>query len=383
MNSAESERVGQAREAARAFALARLKPQAAAWDQAEAIPISALAEAGRLGFFGLLVPQEYGGLDLDPLSYVAAMEELASGNAAFQGCVSIHNSLVCTAVQRFGTPEQKQRYLPRLASGEWIGAYSLSEPGAGSDAGGIAASAVVDGDSLVVNGTKCWVSNGGLAALFVVFVSTNRASASRGISCLLVDKGAAGFTVGRRERKMGLRASDTRELVFKDCRLPRSSLLGSLHGGFKIAMSLLDGGRVGIGAQSVGIARAAFEEAVAYAKARKQFGRPIAEFQLISAKIADMACGIDAARLLVQRAAGLLARGAKCTREASMAKLFASSAANRVVSDALQIHGGNGFVRGFPVERYFRDARATEIYEGTSEIQRLIIAREVLRGAAS
>jgi alkylation response protein AidB-like acyl-CoA dehydrogenase len=367
------------RQAAREFAEARLKPGAAAWDDAEALPDELLKEAGRLGFFGLLAPEEFGGLDVGIEAYVAAMEELARGSAAFQGCVSIHNSLACSALRRFGSEAQKERWLPPLASGDCVGAYSLSEPGAGSDAGGIKTTAVADGDFFVVNGSKCWASNGAVAGLFLVFVSTNPASGSRGMSCLLVEKDRAGFTVGKREKKMGLRASDTCPLSFADCRVPREALLGSLHGGFKIAMSLLDGGRVGIGAQAVGIAQAAFDEALAYAKQRRQFGRFIGDFQLIQAKLADMATGIDAARLLVERAARKLARGEKCSREASMAKLFASMTANRVAYDAVQIHGGNGFVREFPVERYYRDARATEIYEGTSEIQRLIIAREVLR----
>ncbi len=373
-----SETMKEVRDSARAFA-ERIKPFAGAWDEEEALPPEFLREGGRLGFFGMMVDADYGGLGLDALSYVVAMEELARANASYQGCLSVHNSLVCGALSRFGTPEQKKRYLPKLAAGEMIGAYSLSEPGAGSDAGSITTSAAPAGDGFSISGTKCWVSNGGIAGLFVVFVSTSPASASRGISCFLVEKGTPGFAVGRKEKKMGLRASDTRELSFKDCRVPRSALLGSLNGGFKIAMSLLDAGRVGIGAQSVGIAQAAFEEAVSYAKARKQFGRPIAEFQLVQAKIADMSVGIDAARLLVLRAAALLAKGKKCTREASTAKLFASQTANRVVYDAVQIHGGNGFIREFPVERYYRDARACEIYEGTSEIQRLIIAREALR----
>ncbi len=373
-----SETAKEAQGAARAFA-ERLKPLAGEWEEAEAIPEEFLREGGRLGFFGLMVAEEHGGLGLDALSYAVAMEELARANASYQGCLSIHNSLVCAAVQRFGTPEQKSRWLPKLSAGEIIGAYSLSEPGAGSDAGSIRTSAVPDGDDFVIDGTKCWVSNGGIAGLFVLFVSTSPASASRGITCFLVEKGLPGFIVGRKEKKMGLRASDTRELTFKGCRVPRSAILGSLNGGFKIAMSLLDGGRVGIGAQAVGIAQAALEETVSYAKARKQFGRSISEFQLVQAKLADMAVGVDAARLLVRRAAALLAAGRRCTKEASMAKLFATVTANRVAYDAVQIHGGNGFVREFPVERYYRDARAGEIYEGTSEIQRMIIAREVLR----
>lgn len=377
-----SQTAKEVRDAARAFA-ERLKPLAGRWEEDEAIPEEFLREGGRLGFFGLMVAEEYGGMGLDALTYAVAMEELARANASYQGCLSVHNSLVCTAVARFGAPEQKSRYLPRLASGKLIGAYSLSEPGAGSDAGSIRTTAVSDGDELLINGTKCWVSNGGIAGLFVVFVSTSPASASRGISCLLVEKGTPGLVIGRKEKKMGLRASDTRQLDFKDCRVPRSAIIGSLNGGFKIAMSLLDGGRVGIGAQAVGIAQAALEEAVAYAKVRKQFGRSISEFQLVQAKLADMAVGVDAARLLVRRAASLLARGKRCTKEASMAKLFATVTANRVAYDAVQIHGGNGFIREFPVERYYRDARAGEIYEGTSEIQRLIIAREVLRERAS
>ena len=377
-----TETAKEVRDAARAFA-ERLKPLAGAWEEAEAIPAEFLRVGGRLGFFGLMVAEEYGGMGLDALTYSVAMEELARANASYQGCLSIHNSLVCTALSRFGTPEQKSLWLPRLAAGEVIGAYSLSEPGAGSDAGSIITSAVADGDGFSINGQKCWVSNGGIAGLFVVFVSTSPASASRGITCFLVEKGTPGFIVGRKERKMGLRASDTSELNFKDCRVTRSAILGSLNGGFKIAMSLLDGGRVGIGAQAVGIAQAALEEAVSYAKARKQFGKSISEFQLIQAKLADMAVGVDAARLLVRRAAARLANGKRCTKEASMAKLFATVTANRVVYDAVQIHGGNGFVREFPVERYFRDARAGEIYEGTSEIQRMIIAREVLRERSS
>ncbi|MEK7859349.1 MAG: acyl-CoA dehydrogenase family protein [Elusimicrobiota bacterium] len=378
MDFEPTEMMRDVRASARALA-ERLKPLAGAWDEAEAMPAEILQEGGRLGYFGLLVSEEYGGMGLDALSYAVAMEELARGSAAFQGCLSVHNSLVCTALMRFGSPEQKSRYLPQLASGGCIGAYSLSEPGSGSDAGSLTTAAVADGDGFKVTGEKCWVSNGGIAGLFLVFVSTNRASASRGISCFLLEKGFPGFSLGRKEKKMGLRASDTRTLSFKDCRVPRSALLGSLHGGFKIAMSLLDGGRIGIGAQAVGIAQAAFEEALAYAKARRQFGKPIADNQLIQAKIADMAMNIDAARLMVQRAAALLAAGKKCSKEASMAKLFASMTANKAATDALQIHGGNGYIREFAVERLFRDARATEIYEGTSEIQRLIIAREAFR----
>lgn len=378
MDFEATESMAMLREAARGFAEKRLKPGAQAWDEHESIPDDIYKEGAGLGFFGLSVPEEFGGLGVDPLAYAAAMEELARGSAAFQVCVTVHNSLVCAAIAKYGTDDQKKKYLPRLASGEWIGAYSLSEPGAGTDAGSLAASAADAGEHFLVNGTKAWVTNGGFAHVFVVFVSTNREEGSGGISCLLVDKATLGLTVGKKEKKMGLRASDTRELVFQNAKVPKSQLLGELGGGFKIAMSLLDSGRIGIAAQAVGIGRAALEEAVAYAKERKQFGKTLASFQLTQAKIADMATNLDAARLLVYRAAALLARGEKCTQEASMAKSFASRAANKACYDALQIHGGNGYVREFPVERYYRDVRVTEIYEGTTEVQSLIIAREAL-----
>jgi alkylation response protein AidB-like acyl-CoA dehydrogenase len=317
-------------------------------------------------------------LGLNYSAYVTAMEELARGNAAFQVGVTVHNSLVASGILKFGTEEQKKRILPKMAKGEWIGAYCLSEPSSGSDAGSLKTAAVADGAHYKVNGTKAWVTNGGFADIFLTFVSTTPAQKNKGITCLLVEKGLPGFTVGKKEKKLGIRASDTRELSFQNCMVPKSALLGAEDQGFKVAMTQLDNGRVSIAAQAVGIAQAAFEEAVSYSKQREQFGKPIAEFQSTRNKIADMAMNIDAARLLTYRAASLMDQGRKCTREASMAKLFASTMCNRVAFDALQLHSGNGYVREFPVERYFRDARITEIYEGTTEIQRLIIAREVL-----
>lgn len=363
---------------ARDFAEKRLKPGAQEWDEREAIPEAVYEEAGELGFFGLSVPEEFGGLGVDAPAYAAAMEELARGSAAFQVCVTVHNTLVCSAIAKFGTDAQKKKYLPKLAAGEWVGAYSLSEPGSGTDAGSLSTAAKDAGDHFVVDGTKSWVTNGGFAKLFVTFVSTNKEAGSRGITCLLVEKGDAGFAVGKKEKKMGLRASDTRELSFSGAKIPKDRVLGQVGGGFKIAMALLDAGRVGIAAQAVGIAQAALEEAVSYAKQRKQFGKRLSEFQLTQAKLADMATNIEAARLLVYSAADKLARGEKCTKEASMAKSFASRIANKACYDALQIHGGNGYVREFPVERLYRDARVTEIYEGTTEVQALIVAREVL-----
>jgi alkylation response protein AidB-like acyl-CoA dehydrogenase len=373
-----TESMSMLRDSAREFAEKRLKPGAHEWDEKEEMPASVYKEGAELGFFGLSIPEEFGGLGVDPLAYAAAMEELARGSASFQVCSTVHNSLVCAAIVKHGTEEQKRRLLPRMASGEWIGAYALSEPGSGTDAGSLSTLAIDKGDHWLVNGTKSWVTSGGFAQVFLVFVSTNKEAGSRGITCLLVEKGMPGFSVGKKEKKMGLRASDTRELNFDNARISKSALLGGLGGGFKIAMNQLDSGRIGIAAQSVGIAQAALEEAVSYAKQRKQFGKRISEFQLIQAKIADMATNIAAARLLVYQAAARLAKGEKCTMEASMAKSFASRIANKACYDAVQIHGGNGFVREFPVERYFRDVRVTEIYEGTTEVQALIVAREVL-----
>ncbi len=378
MDFSLTETMTMLRDSAREFAEKRLKPGALEWDEHEAIPEAVYKEGAELGFFGLSIPEEFGGLGVDPLAYAVAMEELARGSASFQVCSTVHNSLVCAGIVKHGTEEQKKKFLPKMAAGEWIGAYSLSEPGAGTDAGSLATSAVDQGDHWLVNGTKSWVTNGGFATVFLTFVSTNKEAGSRGITCLLVEKGMPGFSVGKKEKKMGLRASDTRELSFHNAKIPKSALLGSVGGGFKIAMSQLDSGRIGIAAQAVGIAQAALEEAVSYAKQRKQFGKKLSEFQLTQAKISDMATNIAAARLLVYQAAAKLAKGEKCTMEASMAKSFASRIANKACFDAVQIHGGNGFVREFPVERYFRDVRVTEIYEGTTEVQSLIVAREVL-----
>jgi len=366
------------RDSAREFAEKRLKPTAQKFDEEEKIPIELYREAAELGFLGVMFPEEYGGLGLDYVTYAIAMEELARGNAAFQVGVTVHNSLVCSGIIKFATKEQKERYLPKAAKGEWIGAYSLSEQGSGTDAGSLKCRAEDKGDHYLLNGTKAWVTNAGFADFFLVFVSTAPELKNKGISALLVDKGLPGFTLGKKEMKLGIRASDTRELIFQNCKVPKAALIGEVNQGFKIAMTQLDNGRISIAAQAIGIAQAAFEEAVSYAKQRQQFGKAIADFQLTQAKIAQMAMNIDAARLLTYRAAGLMSKGAKCTKEASMAKLFASQMCNKTCFDALQIHGGNGFVREFPVERYFRDARITEIYEGTSEVQHLIIAREVL-----
>lgn len=367
-----------ARDLARDFAQKKLKPLAQEMDETEDIPQELYREAASLGFFGMMIPEKYGGLGLDYLAYVLAMEEIAKAAAAFQVGLTVHNSLVSSAILKFGTEAQKETYLPKAASGEWIGAYSLSEPGSGTDAGSLKTTAVLDGDSYVLNGTKAWVTNAGRARFFLVFVSTSPALKNKGISCLIVDRDAPGLSIGKKEKKLGIRASDTREIRFAQARVPRKNILGEENRGFRIALTQLDSGRIAIAAQSLGIARAAFEEAVKYAKAREQFGRPIADFQATQFKIADMAVGIEASRLLTYQAARLLSLGQPCAKEASMAKLFSSQNCNKTAFEALQIHGGNGYIREFPVERYFRDARVTEIYEGTSEVQRLIIAREIL-----
>jgi len=367
------------KEAAADFAKNTLLPKAQEFDEKEEIPKEIYKELGELGYLGMLLPEEYGGSNLDFVSYICAMEEFAKACAALMISLSVHNSLVCNAIFNFGTPEQKKKYLPALARGEKLGAYSLTEPGAGTDAGGLKTTAILQGDHYLVNGTKTFVTNGGIADLFMVFVLTKPELKSKGVSCLLVDRGTEGFSIGVKEKKMGLRGSDTRELSFADGKIPKENLLGKENEGFKIALSLLNSGRIGVGSQCVGIAQAAYEEALKYSKERVQFGQAICNFQAIAFKLADMAVQIDAARLLVYRAAHLKDKGKKCIQEASMAKLFASEMVNQVVNEAVQIHGGYGYMKEYAVERYFRDARVTEIYEGTSEAQRIVISRELLK----
>jgi alkylation response protein AidB-like acyl-CoA dehydrogenase len=367
------------KEAAADFAKNTLLPKAQEFDEKEEIPKEIYKELGELGYMGMLLPEEYGGSNLDFVSYICAMEEFARACAALMISISVHNSLVCDAILNFGTPEQKKKYLPALAKGDKLGAYSLTEPGAGTDAGGLKTTAILKGDHFLVNGTKTFVTNGGIADLFMVFVSSKPELKSKGISCLLVEKGTDGFSVGIKEKKMGLRGSDTRELSFADSKIPKENLLGKENDGFRVALSLLNSGRIGVGSQCVGIAQAAYEEALKYSKERVQFGQPICNFQAIAFKLADMVMQIDAGRLLVYRAAHLKDMGKKCIQEASMAKLFASEMVNRVVNEAVQIHGGYGYMKEYAVERYFRDARVTEIYEGTSEAQRIVISRELLK----
>jgi acyl-CoA dehydrogenase len=367
------------RETARQFADEYLAPRAGHHDQTAEFTAEQARRLGELGFLGMQVPEEYGGSALDSISYVLAMEEVSRGDAATSVTMTVQNSLVNWPLVRFGTAEQKRQYLPRLATGEWLGCYALTEPVAGSDPASMGTSAVEDGDSYVLNGSKIFISNGGVADLALVWAQTHRELKHKGVTAFILEKGMPGFEVGAEEHKMGIRGSNTVELYFKNCRVPKTNILGEIGEGFKIAMMTLDGGRIGIAAQAVGIAQAAMDAAVQYAQQRKAFGRPIAELEGIQFKIADMAAEIQASRLLTYFAAWAKDQGVRYSKQAAMAKLHASETATRVTHMAVQVHGGYGYLRDFPVERLYRDARITEIYEGTSEIQRLVIAGQVFK----
>ncbi len=367
------------RDAAREFAEKRLKPIAEKLDAESHMPAELLKETAELGYYGLLAPEEYGGLAVDTLSYALVIEELSKACAALSVGVSVQNSLVIKAIARYGSAEQKSKYLPKLAAGEYISSYCLSEPGAGTDAGALQCRAIRSGNDFVFNGTKSWVTSAGYASIFLVFAITDPAKGRKGISCIIVEKDAKGMNLGQPEKKMGLRASDTREVSFVDCKVPATQLLGEEDHGLKVAFSLLEAGRVGIAAQALGIAEAAFAEAVSYARERKQFGQAIIEFQATQFKLAEMATRIDASKLLTYRAATLYDTGEPHVKEISMAKLFSSQTANYVANEAVQIHGGYGYVKEYPVERYFRDARITEIYEGTTEAQKMVISRVLMQ----
>ena len=354
--------------------------QAARWDQETIYPKEAMAQLAELGFFGLLVPEEYGGVAYDAVAYALALEELARVSAGLSVMISVHNSVCCWPIAKYDTEEQKQRFLPLLTSGT-LGAFSLSEPGAGSDAGALRCAARRDGDHYVLNGTKNWVTNGAFAGAIVLFARTGPDEGNKGITAFVVTPDLPGFSVGKHEDKMGLRASVTTELALQDCRVPAANRLGEEGQGFKIAMSTLDGGRIGIAAQALGIAGAAFEEAVRYSRTRETFGRKLHEHQPVAFMLAEMERRVAAARLLMMRAAWKRSQGTPHLVDASMAKLYASEAATYCAHRAIQVHGGYGYVKEYPVERYYRDARVTEIYEGASEIQRIVIARELVRQA--
>jgi butyryl-CoA dehydrogenase len=368
------------RETTRAFVEREVKPVAQRLDREAIYPSELVKRLGELGLMGILVPQEFGGSGMDLLSCVVAMEEISKAWASLAVAMSVQNSLVCAPIARFGSAAQKKKYLPSLARGERLGCYALTEPGSGSDAGSIQTRAKRVDDDFVLNGNKIFATNGNRADLAIVYAVTDPARGKKGISAFIVEKNSPGFVVGKLEDKLGLRSSDTASLLFEDCPVSGENLLGTEGEGFTIALATLDGGRIGIAAQALGIAQGCLEESVAYAQQRRQFGRAIAEFEAIQWMLADMATEIDAARLLTYRAAWLAEQGRTFTKEAAMAKLFASEAANRAAYKAIQIFGGYGYTKEFAVERFFRDARITTIYEGTSEIQRLVIARRLIHG---
>lgn len=366
-------------QAARDFAQKEIAPIAEEFDHSGDFPIKTIKQMGQMGFMGIEVPEEYGGAGMDTMAYVLALEEICQADASHGAIMSVNNSLYCYGILRFGTEEQKQQFLVPVASGEKIGAYSLTEPMSGSDAGTMRSRAVLDGDEYVLNGRKSWVTSGPVADIIVVFMLTQPEAGSRGVTAFLVPADTPGFSRGKKEPKLGIRASATSELGFEDCRIPASYRLGEEGDGFKIAMAVLDAGRIGIAAQALGIAEAAYLASLDYVREREAFGKKIGQFQGTGFKIADMKTNIEAARHLIHRAALAKTRskktGERFTLEASVAKLFASEMCMDVAHQAVQIHGGMGYSKEYPVERYFRDAKITEIYEGTSEIQRLVISR--------
>jgi len=370
------------RDMVRDFAAKEIAPHAQAFDEQGAIPKALLDKMAGLGLMGICVPSEYGGAGMDYFAYIIALEEVCKASASVGLAMTVNNTLYGEPLMRFGTHEQKLRWLAPAAKGERLGCYALTEPGSGSDAMALAATATPQDDGFTLTGTKLFITNGEIAAQAVIFATVDKARKHKGVTAFLVEKGAPGFSVAKKERKMGLLASDTCELVLENVHVRADQVLGNVGEGYKVAFSTLDAGRIGIAAQALGIAGAALDAAVGYAKRREQFGKPIAEFEAIQWMLADMAVEIEAARLLTYRAAALKAEGRpRFTREASMAKLYASEMANRVASHAVQIFGGSGYMKDYPVERFFRDARALPLYEGTSEIQRLVLARELLKGA--
>jgi len=366
-------------ETARDFANNEIAPVADRHNREGKFPLEIVKRLGKMGFLGMSVPEEYGGTGAGNLALVVALEEINRVCASTGVTMSVQNSLVNAPILHWGNEDIKRKFLPRLATGEHLGAYALSEPGSGSDAAGLVTSAVKDGNDYILNGTKNFITTGAEADVVLVLARTDTSHKTRGITAFVIERGTRGFTVGKKEDKLGLRASSTVQLIFEDARVPAAHVLGEVGSGFKIAMHTLDGGRIGIAAQGVGIAQACLDASIKYAGEREAFDQPIGKFQAIQFKIANMAMRVEAARLLVYNAARLKDEGKPHGMEAAMAKLFASEAANDAARDAVQIHGGAGYLEDFPVERFFRDARITEIYEGTSEIQRIVIARHVLK----
>jgi len=367
------------RDAARDFAKTELLPGVIDRDETQTFPSEQIKKLGELGFMGMMVDPKYGGAGMDTISYVLAMEELSKVDASASVVVSVNNSLVCWGLEKYGTEEQKQKYLVPLAKGEIIGAFCLSEPEAGSDATSQQTSAVDKGDHYLLNGTKNWITNGNSASVYLVIAQTDPEKGHRGINALIVEKGMPGFEVGLKENKLGIRGSDTHSLLFNDIKVPKENRIGEDGFGFKFAMSTLSGGRIGIASQALGIASGAYELSLEYSKQRKAFGKAISDHQAIAFKLADMATEIEAARLLCLKSAWLKDNNMNFDKESAMAKVFASEVAMKTTTEAVQIHGGYGFVKEYHVERLMRDAKITQIYEGTSEIQRIVISRSVLK----
>ncbi len=363
----------------RAFAENEVKPLAEEVDEEERFPVETVEKMKRFGFFGIPFPKEYGGAGADNLAYAMAVEELSKACGTTGVIVSAHTSLCAAPIYEFGTEEQKQKFLVPLAKGEKIGAFGLTEPNAGTDAAGQQTRAILDGDEYILNGSKIFITNAGYAQTYIIMAMTDKSKGTRGISAFIVDIDTPGFSIGKKEKKMGIRGSATCELIFENCRIPKENLLGKEGMGFKIAMKTLDGGRIGIAAQALGLAQGALDETVSYVKERKQFGRPISKFQNTQFQLADMDTRTEAARLLVYKAARVKDSKKPFSTEAAMAKLYASEAAMEVTTKAVQLHGGYGYTREYPVERMMRDAKITEIYEGTSEVQRMVIAANLLK----
>lgn len=362
----------------RDFAKQEIAPHAARYDEAEEFPWDNLHKMAELGLLGMPVAEEYGGSGTDTLSYIVAIEEISKACASTGAIMAVHTSTGIMPIALYGTEEQKKKYIPDLATGKKIGAFALTEPGAGSDAAQVQTTAVLDGDEYVLNGSKCFITNGGEAEIYTILASTDKSKGTKGITAFIVEKDTPGFTFGKKEHKLGIRASTTRELILQDCRIPKENMLGKEGDGFKNAMTVISGARIGISAQAVGIAQAAYEAALEYSKVRVQFGKPIAKQQVISFMLADMAIQIEAARQLVYHAAQMKDAGQPFDKEAAMAKTYSSDIAVQVALDAIQVLGGYGYTRDYPVERYLRDAKITQIYEGTNQIQRLVISRAIL-----
>ncbi|MEE8044406.1 MAG: acyl-CoA dehydrogenase [Thermodesulfobacteriota bacterium] len=374
-----SEEQRMVQKTAKEFTNNEIKPVASINDREHRFPEEIINKLGELGFMGMSVPEQYGGSGLDYLSYILALEEICKGCASTGTIMSVNNTLVCAPIKTFGTDEQKKSILTELASGKKLGCFMLSEPEAGSDAASMKTTAILNGDYYLLNGTKSWITNGAEADFAVVFASTDTSLKHKGVSAFIVNMKTPGLKIGKLEDKLGIRATSTAQIFFEDCKVPANNLLGKEGEGFKIALHTLDGGRIGIGAQAVGLAQAALEESVRYAKERKAFGKTISDFQGLQFMIADMATRVEASRLLVWQAAVMKDSNVKYSKQSAMAKLYAAETAMWVTTKAIQIHGGYGYTTDYPVERFFRDAKITEIYEGTSEIQRIVIARETLK----